>query len=88
MEESMQKAAKKETVVSISLPSQDEQLEQAMHEFLLWLEHTKGLKLCNPFKPQYDWYMPSFISKQKLAREYLNAMQPAGLVKPKLDRMS
>jgi|JFJP01.1.fsa_nt_gi hypothetical protein len=71
----MQQSAQQESAVSIAMPSREEQLEQTMHEFLLWLEHTKGLTLCHVFKPQYDWYMPSFSSKQKLAHEYLGAMK-------------
>lgn len=43
---------------------------RAIHEFLVWLERSKGLRLCEPFKPQYDWYTPVPTNPERLAREF------------------
>ncbi len=61
---------------AIVAPPGDEKMVQAILEFLVWIENIKGLTLCQAFKPQYDWYMPAFDNKERLAREFL-AKQPA-----------
>lgn len=48
-----------------------EELVQTIDEFLSWLESSKGLRLCEAFKPQYDWYSPVLANKRSLAREFL-----------------
>lgn len=52
-------------------PPKRDELEQTLQDFLAWVEQSKGLSLCEAFKPQYDWYMPTIISKQSLVREFL-----------------
>lgn len=54
-----------------------EDLTPTLLEFLVWIEHSKGLTLCHAFKPQYDWYMPSFANKEQLARDFLSSKAPA-----------
>jgi hypothetical protein len=59
-----------------------DELQRALLDFLKWAEQSKGLALCQAFKPQYDWYMPTITSKENLVREYLGKTA-TGLGKPK-----
>jgi hypothetical protein len=70
MKDVLQKITRQEVMSMYTKPEND-RMAEAMHEFLTWLEQNKGLTLCHAFKPQYDWYMPAFANKQKLAHEFL-----------------
>jgi hypothetical protein len=48
-----------------------EGVAQTISAFLAWLETDKGLRLCEAFKPQYDWYSPVAVSHKCLARQFL-----------------
>lgn len=54
----------------VPIAGHDEQA-QILVEFLSWIQNTHGLSLCHPFKPQYDWYMPSMANNAKLAAEFV-----------------
>lgn len=45
-------------------------LAHAIASFLEWAETQKGLSLCEPYKPQYSWYVPIFTSKEQLLLEF------------------
>ncbi len=48
-----------------------EALVRVIGEFLAWLELNKGLRLCEAYKPQYDWYVPIPTKAGPLALEFL-----------------
>ncbi|MDP2433909.1 MAG: hypothetical protein Q8O33_18080 [Pseudomonadota bacterium] len=62
-----------------------EEMTRTMLAFLAWLEQTKELRLCQAFKPQYDWYMPAYSDKGELAREFLHNRKAADCDKPNLE---
>lgn len=45
-------------------------LTHTIASFLEWAEKQKGLSLCEPYKPQYSWYMPIHTSKEQLLLEF------------------
>jgi len=45
-------------------------LTHAIARFLDWAKKEKGLHLCEPYKPQYAWYVPSHGCKEKLLLEF------------------
>jgi len=45
-------------------------LTHAIASFLEWAEKQKKLSLCEPYKPQYSWYVPILSSKEQLLMEY------------------
>ena len=45
-------------------------LTHAIASFLEWAEKQKGLRLCEPYKPQYSWYIPVYTSKEQLLLEF------------------
>lgn len=45
-------------------------LSHTIAKFLEWAEKQKGLSLCEPYKPQYSWYVPIHASKEKLLLEF------------------
>ncbi|HUX65167.1 hypothetical protein [Sulfuricella sp.] len=45
-------------------------LTHTIASFLEWAEQQKGLSLCEPYKPQYPWYMPIHTSKEQLLLEF------------------
>lgn len=45
-------------------------LTHAITQFLNWAEKEKGLSLCESYKPQYAWYVPSHDCKEKLLLEF------------------
>jgi hypothetical protein len=45
-------------------------LTHAIASFLEWAENQKGLSLCEPYKPQYSWYIPTHASKEQLLLEF------------------
>jgi len=45
-------------------------LTHAIASFLEWAEEQKGLSLCEPYKPQYSWYVPVHTSKEQLLLEF------------------
>lgn len=47
-------------------------LSHTIASFLEWTEQKKGLRLCEPYKPQYAWYVPSHASREKLLLEFFN----------------
>lgn len=54
-----------------------EEMARTILAFLAWLEQTKELRLCQAFKPQYDWYMPAYSDQGELAREFLRDRRAA-----------
>lgn len=61
------------STIAVREPSPDkrERVAQTISAFLAWLETDKGLRLCEAFKPQYDWYSPVAVSHTRLARQFL-----------------
>jgi len=45
-------------------------LTHAISSFLEWAEEQKGLRLCEPYKPQYSWFVPIHSSKEQLLLEF------------------
>lgn len=45
-------------------------LTHAITSFLEWAEEQKGLTLCEPYKPQYSWFVPIHSSKEQLLLEF------------------
>ena len=41
-------------------------------DFLKWVEHEKGLVLCEPYKPKYDWYTPITYHLKGFVMEFLS----------------
>lgn len=76
MKVALQHLSHLDSAIAIAQSGSDEQLAQTLHDFLVWLEQSKALTLCHPFKPQYDWYMPAFSNKEKLVREFLGKPKP------------
>lgn len=61
-----------------SAASTHEAAAQTIRDFLAWLEACKGLRLCEAFKPRYDWYTPVPFNCEHLTREFLgSAKTPA-----------
>lgn len=46
-------------------------------DFLKWVEREKGLVLCEPYKPQYDWFIPILYRSKDLAAEFLGVSAKA-----------
>lgn len=69
-------------------PIRREELTQTIRQFLAWLEQSKGLRLCQAFKPQYDWYIPALTNQDGLAREFLAIKTSADPDKPNLERLT
>ena len=44
-----------------------------IEDFLKWLDCEKKLTLCEPYKLQYQWYVPIDRSRELLLAEYLEA---------------
>ena len=42
-----------------------------LEDFLEWLESEKGLTLCEPYKPKYNWYVPVSFNPGVLLSLYL-----------------
>lgn len=47
-------------------------LTHTIASFLEWTEQKKGLCLCEPYKPQYAWYVPIHASREKLLMEFFD----------------
>lgn len=45
-------------------------LTHAITNFLEWAKEQKGLTLCEPYKPQYSWFVPIHTSQEHLLMEY------------------
>lgn len=45
-------------------------------DFLQWAEREKNLLLCEPYKPQYDWFIPILYRSKDLAAEFLRETSP------------
>ncbi len=54
------------------MTSKEEFLSNAS-DFFLWLEKEKGLRLCNAYKPQYEWYSPANCSVENLIDQFINS---------------
>lgn len=64
-------------------PDKREGVAQTISAFLAWLETDKGLRLCEVFKPQYDWYSPVAVNHTRLVRQFLgDATDPITLEQP------
>lgn len=45
-------------------------ITHVMSTFLDWLETQKGLRLCEAYKPQYEWYTPICGNKEELLLQF------------------
>ena len=45
-------------------------------DFLKWVEREKGLVLCEPYKPKYDWFIPILHRSEDLAAEFFRTASP------------
>lgn len=77
MENVLQRLPQQESTASTSARARREEVALALLEFLAWIEKSKGLVLCQAFKPQYDWYMPAFANNENLVRDFLGKSRPA-----------
>lgn len=48
-------------------------------DFLQWAEREKGLLLCEPYKPQYDWFIPILYRSKDLVAEFLRETSPKSI---------
>lgn len=53
-------------------------------DFLKWVEHEKGLALCEPYKPQYEWYIPIAYHLKGLVMEFLSEKAQPLLSQPEI----
>lgn len=53
---------------------------QIITDFLKWVEQEKGLVLCEPYKPKYDWYTPVLFQPKHLAAAFLAARRIPKLI--------
>lgn len=53
-------------------------------DFLKWVEQEKGLALCEPYKPQYDWYIPIAYHLKGLVVEFLSGKTQPLLSQPEI----
>lgn len=88
MREMSRRISLRESASSFAVPIGRDQLVETLLEFLAWIEKSRGLKLCEAFKPQYDWYMPVILNKEKLAQEFLAKKASSSLARPKLETVS
>ncbi len=77
MDEVLRRVTRQDAAAALISPQERENAVQVMLEFLAWLEKSKDLTLCQAFKPQFDWYMPSSANKERLAHEFLGNGVPA-----------
>jgi len=87
MGEVLQQASLQEPGPTFTMPAGRGDITQTLFDFLNWIEQTKGLTLCQEFKPQYDWYMPAFVNKHHLANEFLDNKPSGNRDKPNLERL-
>ena len=88
MKEVSRQTSPQESASSPAVPHGRDKLVETMLEFLLWMEESKGLRLCQAFKPQYDWYMPALGDKERLAREFLGMKVATGPVKRNMEHLT
>jgi len=84
MKDTLQHKKLNEGAVTINIKKEHDELAQSMFDFLVWLEENKKLMLCAAFKPQFDWYMPTFANKERLVHEFMHE----ALAHPKQERIS
>lgn len=56
---------------SKTTPKKNSDASRIIADFLQWAQHEKGLALCEPYKPQYDWYTPVPYQPKALVAEFL-----------------
>ena len=76
MGEVLERLLRSESAVAIDPSKGSEELAAMLTGFLNWLEMSRGMTLCQAFKPEFDWYMPTLINKAKLAHEFLGGHYP------------
>ena len=57
---------------------------RTINEFFKWLETSKGLRLCEAYKPKYDWYVPVPANLKSLTREFLGKREMPELPIPSI----
>lgn len=60
-----------DTKISSFRSKQASDAAKIITDFLKWAEREKGLLLCEPYKPQYDWFIPILYQTKDLAAEFL-----------------
>jgi len=88
MKEVSRQASPQESAPLSAVPHGRDKLVETMLEFLVWIENSRGLMLCQAFKPQYDWYMPALGDKERLAREFLGMKAATGPDKPNMEHLT
>ena len=88
MKEVSRQTPPQESTSSLAVPFGRDTLAETMLEFLLWMEESKGLRLCQAFKPQHDWYMPALADVERLAREFLGMKAATGPDKPNMEHLT
>ena len=88
MKEVSGQTAPQESASPFAAPLGRDKLAETMREFLLWIEKSKDLMLCQAFKPQYDGYMPALADKERLARKFLGKRAATGPDKPNMEHLT
>lgn len=65
-----------DTQISTFHSKQGSEATKIITEFLKWAEREKGLLLCEPYKPQYDWFIPILYRSKDLAAEFCALRTP------------
>jgi hypothetical protein len=65
-----------DTQISTFHSKQGSEATKIITEFLKWAEREKGLLLCEPYKPQYDWFIPILYRSKDLAAEFCALRAP------------
>lgn len=65
-----------DTKISSFRSKQASEAAKIITDFLKWAEREKGLLLCEPYKPQYDWFIPILYRSKDLATEFLRVASP------------
>lgn len=65
-----------DTQIPVSRIDHAGEASKIITDFLKWVEREKGFVLCEPYKPQYDWFIPILNRSKDLAAEFLRVASP------------
>jgi hypothetical protein len=85
--ETARQTAPQESASQSAEPPGRDKLAETMLEFPLWIESSRGLLLCQAFKPRYDWYIPALANKAELTREFLGTRTATDPDEPTMEHL-
>ena len=68
-----------DTLISVPRTKHASEASKIITDFLKWVEKEKGLVLCEPYKPQYDWFIPILYRSKDLTADFLRAASPESM---------